>query len=637
MAINTGQPENTQPQAAPMSAAMGQPQPQVQPQDPLRLKGGASNLNALFRRPFSRNTSAEVVTDYINAFKKYLENDANGQQFRGAFRLYPIDHNLVNLPLSIIAFTLEAQTAKGLEVIVYSMIVEASDGPLARRRIEQGHGQFVEVDVTASDIYNDSTWQVIKRHLQDQYGNTNAQFISAGAVVLPRELNLENKSDLYRVFYYGTAAMYEMMAQSNPNPDRPVFNFDLLKGTPIRGMLETRPARLTAVGDLPIRNDLAVATEYLTRSEGMLGGAPMEKSNPLTYVGGYMDLDVLDIRARQQNMNPWQAQQDLRMFAPRYVQTYSDTAIDAISLEMVCFNILTSTLVAQNWNWMQAFRPNRVTGKQGKGTVNWRDIGALGYVVPFAGPDKFEKVDTTGAFGDQELANLLQTAVVDDVIISMDVEDTGGISWLHQVFLNSRYSQNAYNMVLRAFDNLTCGQFIPMWNAAGGTMNDIVRDEHMRVHFGYFIGADDERHDLRELDRLAMYNLFGGRDQAVLLDWDRSWYDTTMGPERQLEIRRNIYENLLTGTVIKGHMRRITFTKKLLECLVNASKQAGGVIQQVNVQMFGGTNQQRPFYSMDGVGIQGAHGFNAGVFNAGPTHTGYTAAPSSFMGVFGHR
>jgi hypothetical protein len=594
---------------------------------------GAVNLNARRPRPIARYGFSEVASKFLTAFQEaHDESIKDGDSaFKDMFRFHILDHQNLSIPLSMVCEVMAVDDGKGGQHAgVFTYVIAASNNRLANRFMSYGNNLQVEIDVVPGDVINPEMWNIVEGYLKAQYGS-NVSFYNAGAVVLPREMTPDAKGDIHTAIYNGTQALYTVMDKL-VGAESPL-NLKDFQGTTIQGTVDLSPQSMAGLGGLPIRNDLGVSLNYVTRSQG-LAGVNSDVVNGLTRVAGYVDLEYVgQATAPQPQQIGFQPFQPVptQQYAPRYVITDLDTRTDAITMEGVLLGLISAGMVTQQWTWARAFEP-RLSAK--KSEIDIRDIGALGYVVNFGDPNnaKRERVDTRGTFGQQELINLLSFAVYDQPMVSMDIEEVGTLGWLHQAFIASvNGSQQAYQDVISAANALTNGVFGNMWDNS-----PIVRDDANRVHLGYYIGKDGERHDLREIDRLAILNLFGDRDMDIVYNWDRSWNDLNIPAELRLEIRAKLYKSALNGVEITGYARRVTFTTKFLTTLTLAAQQAGLSIQQTNMTMITQTGQVRPLYNTADVALH-QQGFGANVFTmaGGNGYGAFRGGTSAFTGRFG--
>lgn len=594
---------------------------------------GPINLNSILSRPIPRLGASEVASKFLAALQKDYDEKIKAKEiYRDFYQLHLLDNTNLGIPLPLIAMVMTQEHNGQKHAGVFTFVVAGGGNKLSNRFLSYGQNQQVEIDVVPGDVINEDMWNVVKSYLGEQYGS-DVNFHNSGAAVLPREMSPDDAGEIARAVYNASQALYTVLENQVTGGEEP-FNLAMIKGLTLQASVDLNPAPVHALGGLPVRNDIGVSLNYLTRVTGLAGGGDVVEG--LTRVAGYIDLEYVGPAQPQQaqmGYNPYMQAVPTQQFIPRYVITDLDTRINAITPETVLLGLITAGMVGQHLTWVRQFEP-RMGLK--KGEEDLRDIGALGYVVNFGSPDsKPEKVPTHGAFSQQDLFNLVTFAVYDRMIVSMDIEETGTLAWLHQAFIAAANgSQAAYDLIVNASDNLTNGHFKTLWKNG-----PIVRDDANRVHLGYYIDKKDgERHDLREIDRLAILNLFGGRDPDVVATWDRSWLDMNVPLDIRTEMRAKILKNMLAGVEITGFARRVSFTEDFIVTLTTAAAQAGLVIQQTNMLMVMQSGVTRPVYDANGVALQGGMGYNGGgvfTMGGGQGYGSFRGGSSAFTGRFG--
>lgn len=647
MSVNSGG-NNNGPAATPMGTTLqdaGVSRPSVGQQQAAptqaRPAGIRGSINGLRPRPVSRFGHSEVSTRFQKAFEQLFDENVKAAgadaAYRDMFRFHVLDHTTFNLPLSLLCAVMTIADAKGAKYAgVFTYVIAASNARLANRFINWGQNQSTEVDVVPGDVINPQTWAIVEAHLQGLYGS-DVKFYNAGGADLPHDMVPpapavnggvpEVSEDVRLALYHGTQALYTVLEPISGSEEP--LSVKQFAGYTIQGAVNVAPPPAFTLGNQPVRNDLSVELNYVTRTQG-LHGATQDVTNGLTRVGGYVDLEYVG-QPQMQPMNPFypqQPQQQTAPLAPRYVITELDTRTDAVALEDILLGLYSAGMLTQNWTWARQFEPH---GKVKKGELDFRDIGALGYLVNFGDPNspKREKVDTR-TLSQTDLYKMIGFAIRDTLAISLDIAETGTLSWIHQYFIASAAGvQSATQAIVKAANNLTNGVFGQLWDNS-----PIVRDDNNRLHLGYYTGRDNERRDLREVDRLAILNIYGDRDMEMVWAWDRSWNDLNIRPEVRMETRAKVYKNGLSGVEITGYARRVTFTTNFIVTLTKALIQAGLVVQQTNMTMIPQTGQHRPLYNMDNVALSGQAFAGAFTMAGGNGYGGFRGGNSAFLGRF---
>lgn len=537
---------------------------------------GLAEINTAWGRPVSRRTSGEAVKALDVAIRNEMAASID-EQYKDSFKLLILNNQTNQTLLSSLLLVLNVQDAKGTNhSLVFNLAVEGS-GPRRDSRFVPINGTQVEIEWVPGDTAAEAhTWTKIENFLSEQYGRQTVLHY-VGAMVLPIELSPEDEAHIHSIVFTATQALYTAMENDVTQTESPISVSMLDNGATMSATLDYNPAPMANAVGLPVRNDLQITLKGLIQGQQSQTG--YDQPIDLTRVSGYIDL----LFAEQQPPAFGQ-QPPTQRYYPRYVMTLLDSEVDAITPELQLLSLSTATLLARNMQWGAAFAPRfNIAGGQ-----DLRDIGALGYEVNLS-PDPNaprEKFDTKSqSFGLPQLATLLGTTIFDQLVYSLDIDEAGELTWLHQVFLAAAGGNaDAYQSIIDSANNLTDGHFARLWQ--GGP---IVVDDSNRIHTGYFTGNDGLKHDVREIDYLAMLNLMGHQDLSVVVQWSDSFLNSAIPEPVRVETRARILKSLLNDFKHKGFARRVNFTPEFLTALAQACANAGlGIRQQNTFQVFTG-------------------------------------------------
>lgn len=578
-------------------------------------------MNSAMPRPVSRQPTGEVVMKFQDTLQEQMGRNFR-QGFDQFFRLVVLDNNTENVPLSAIMMCYHEQSGGEDFLAVYTLLVEGSSGRLNTRTINMG-GQQVEIETVAGDVLvtNDYMWGKIQETVLAAYGR-RMEVMDAGSMVLPTELDPENEEALRRVLFNSTQACFTVMANRINDKEEP-FSVDWVNSSSdtLVARLDYNPGQAeTATGE-PVRSDVRITLQGTLA--GQQNQAGFEQVRELSSVDGYIDL--VYVPPQQQAFNHPPVTQH---YYPRFVITRADTEIDAVTMELQLLALSTTTLLSRNHAWAGVFRPRPVKG------VDLRDIGAVGYEVNFTGDQnaKPEYIDTKAQdFDLNALYQFVSMSINDGLLYSMDIEEVGELSWIHQAFLASANGDHEVTrLILDSANNLTNGAFGEIWQ--GGA---ICVDDNNRIHLGHYTDENGQVRDLRDIDYLALLNLAGKNDPSVVVEWGNSFDQIDVPMEIRLEKRAKILKAMLgSSLVIKGYARRITFEPAFLEVLNIACAKAGLTIRPNNlIQEFSGAGTRGNFNAANfALGGQGANTlFNYGTPQWGQQTHGF----GSYTGRFG--
>lgn len=533
---------------------------------------GLSGIQARLANPLSRSSAGEAVNKLVEGIKKILTNEGDAVKDVGVL---VVDGQVRGSVLSSILICRRLQD----RVTTFNLIVEASANRLSNTE-QTINNTKVETPTVPGDVNNAGFWDKCITVVQERYGRVTVQY--AGASVIPRELSAEDTARLRAIVYYADTAVWTTMANSSTTPPEPFSVTWLTNKEKLQARLDFQPQPQETAAGLPIRSDVSVVLtgSTINGSDPLLAG-----SQDFSRVDGYVDL-VYDPPGQpalgmiQQTQHYW----------ARLVMTLAAPQLNAITPELLLLSIGSSTLLSRNMAWANVFRP-----RYGAGT-NLRDIGAIGFDVPsYAGSVEPKKIDTQSAtWTVDNLFSLLTAAVRPSLIYSIDVEETGDLSWLQLLLVGAANGDpEAYGLITRAADNLTAGRFSQRF-ANGGP---IVVDDNNRIFLGYYQENNNgviEKRDIRSIDYLAMLNHVGQTDMKAVVDYTNTFDQTNVELPIRLEKRLRILEKVLGETLrITGYARRVTFTPAFIEALALAIVDAGLNIQPSNVYSDMGGNVRR--------------------------------------------
>lgn len=570
------------------------------------------DINSLMSRPMSRRSTGEITLQFQDALGKLMERNFK-QGFDNAFQLLVLDNNVANVgPLSTLLCCFYEMHNGQHYAAVYSLLVEGSADELQAKTYNIG-GRNVSIDTVAGDVFTDHLWGKISDHVQNNAGR-KMTVLDAGVMVLPRELSHEDEGHLRDVLFNASQACFTVMEHEVGGKESP-FTVSMVNGsdTSLTAKLSYSSTNDLGAGQSetatrqPIRSDVRISLQGGLNQQFTETG--FEQTRELTSVDGFVDLVYSPQQGGQPVMMGQQQGQPTQSYYPRLVITRMDTQVDANTMELQLMALAQSTLMSRNMAWAGAFRPDHEV----KG-LDLRDIGAVGYEVNLTGDPqaKPEKVDTKAkSFDINALYQLISMSINDVLLYSMDVEEVGELSWIHQAFIAAANGNvDAHQMIVDSANTLTNGAFGRHFQ--GG---QIAADDQNRVHLGYYKDSKGNMRDLRDIDYLALLNISGKDDPATVAKWGETFDNTDIPLEIRLEERGNILKGVLGNNVhIKGYARRITFNPNFLIALNTACLEAGLNIRPHNtVQEFTG-GQARGNFNAAQFGVSGQS--VTGLFNA---------------------
>lgn len=549
------------------------------------------DANANLRRNFSRNSSGEYVQKFEKTLKKLFSENL-GEKWTDSYRLIVLDNQSANVALSSILLCYYERTNVGDFVSVATLIVEASAAALQNRTTNIG-GTPVEIEVVPGDIFwgSDDFWIQAVNAVTESYGNV--QVNDAGAQVLPRELDPEDEHRLRGVLYQASSACQTIMDNVLGGVEEP-FNVGWVQaGDSLSARVDFGNDNIENAVGLPLRADVIITQQGSLNNTASNPGQ-FEQVKDISIVTGYVDLVFVPPPAPALGQAPM-----TQSYFPRFVMTRLDTQIDANTLELQLAALASAFLLTRGSAYRGSFKPRPISG------TDLHDIGAIGYEVnltgnPNAEPDRILTKDDS--FGNVQLQQLLQAAVHDGLMYSLDIEETGELAWIHQTFIAAANNDpTAVAAIVQAANNLTKNVFGTIWNNG-----QIAQDDGTRIHLGYFVDNEGRKHDLREIDYLAMLNLAGRDHPGLIQEFENTYVATNVPLEIRLEKRIKLIKGFISGKLeVKNFARRITFAGDFIVALARSIEAAGLHIRPTNlVEQYGGV-YQRGQYNTQNFAVNG--------------------------------
>lgn len=552
------------------------------------------------RRPVARFAGSQRLRQLGEAITKELEaslrpNDAN------QFQIIQLDQSQTKLTVPLILLVQAAQAGGQTHSAVFSMLLNSPDIRLANR-VEKDNGRSVEVPTVIGDIYNSKDyWARIQQVLGDMLPK-GAQIHDAGGLVVPASFSVEN-DNLHELVYRATVATWTVMNSWVQLEDESPYT---VAG---RSRGEILTARLNFSGEVaknavgqPIRSDVTVELDSSTPGQGQ--EAFLTPTQMLVKVGGF----IQPMFAQPvQNPNPNGPREDQPYWA-QLVITDIDSGYEAYDLEVLLLAISTSTILSNTYAWADAFRPRYAR----KGVAeDLRDIGALGYALIVDGKPG-QRIDTKTEAFLPNFGNLIRDNFRNGLLYSIDVPEIGENAWAFDVFRAAANGDaQAYNQIITAADNLTGNEFSTCF--AGGP---IVADDNNRIHLGQYLRREDNMvRDIRDIDYLAVLNLFGKTSPKTAVDFAETFSPKTGPLATRLDTRLKIIAEALSDDFeLTGYANRLPLFSEFVLALNLACDRAGLVVNPGNVTTGLGSGQILGGYD---VGAYAVRGNMNGMFNAG--------------------
>lgn len=457
--------------------------------------------------------------------------------------------------------------------VAYHLLIDAGTGkrPLEVREHTLNLGGVNDtllLPEVPSEVMDDKLAAIVREWMGSLYGGVSHYYCDS--TILPSSMPTEIEA------YMGNALLNAMNAccvELQFRAGGADINLGHLANEAMlhQNMQFTRQTLMDAVGQ-PVRSDILIEISARPRrnnNENRYQGLNHSDQKKLASVSGFVELVYNPI---QQNMHyalPGQMI-DRRMFSPLLVMT--DMSMDIMptagAVELALVGMLQ---LRQGHSWLAAVRStaNR------RGGVDYHDIGALNIEANIAGdPGAYgEPINTDSAeFNDQMLVTLISSTIrLEETHLAIDVPQMAPQSHYLRLFSDCWQDGNqpesrAYQRLIRAANILTNNEFNRFFPA--GT--PIVL-KGMAYLGGTYIDQAGQTRDLRELDYLAVANIVGKKNPALLRTWTDTWLKESDDAQKRLSDRLKLLLTLTNDQAVVTHRGdRLVINNQFLMALEQA-------------------------------------------------------------------
>lgn len=530
--------------------------------------------SGLFAAPISRGVGSEYYSKLKNAlFEIYKQTDPQVE-----IQLLDLDN--VNEPsLVFSALIVATRNKQRMETgVAFHILLLEYTGEKIPPYFENYNGSQVEVYRVPSDAFDKELIDRAMIRLEKAYPNQRV-FMVDGTVV-PASFNPDNKFAVHSLaLNAGLATNTELIVQSRDFQDMNLARRQQDNSLNINISFNRQQIE-NAVGE-PMRSDVLIAfnsnRNQNQRNNQMVNSGDREV--PISRISGFVDLlrvppPNMPANNMYNNFYTPQQQGPKQIFAPRLVITNLESTVSYTPASVI-LSLATALSLNDNFNWMQAFRPQPT----GRNEIDLTDIGALNIDANTMNePSGFgTRIDTKdNSFQLENLGQLISMMIQPGLIVSLDCPEFGPQSWYLSVFaLAANGNVQAYEAIYASIDALTNGNFSK--NFPKG--QPMFVDSHNRVHLGTWTDRNGNKRDIRDIDHLAVCNLVGEREATVIRDWSNTFLNLQQPLIQRLATRKKLIQGLTGDTaVFTGFAQRVTFSQQLLQALQKAIAMCGTTV-----------------------------------------------------------
>lgn len=495
-----------------------------------------------------------------------------------------------NLYYSMLLVAVSSSRHPEVGVAYHALVDAGSNKPTTSRDgTFQSHGmsESIQLHTVPSDAMDERMVKVLQATMNARYPGRPTYY--ADGTVLHVTMSHENKDAINSALRNAVnAGMQELQRRSPGGVDINLASMSR-KGCLSQAIQFSQGTLIDPVG-MPTRSDFLIDTSArpLQRNNKQHSLNDTDVHN-LGRSTGFVEL-VYVAPNQQQQMMYNAMYQDRRLLAPLVVTT--ELQLDVIpTLGAVLVALASTTVAMANNNWMSVFRP---TPTRNNG-VDLRDIGAANIECNLGNePSGYGRpADTKSAdFQSTELIKLMSGCInAMNLSFAVDVPNMGPQShylcWFSQCH-NENNAGEAYKAIIRAANIVTNNKFAERFPAGAP-----VTVASMPYLSGTWMDQDGQQRDLRDIDYLAMANLQGTKNPAILRAWTETWLQTNIAIEKRLSDRAKLLQMATNDqAVFTGRGERVVLSNQFLKALVEAIRSLEVQFQtgQVNGMSF---NDQR--------------------------------------------
>jgi hypothetical protein len=565
------------------------------------------DINTVFRRSGQMDGGEERTSQAFTAIRDAYKTEVEMQRMPDDFHLIRFDSETHRVGRSSILVVKVAQVAQKTAVAIRVVMLD-SDRPLRKRKEWVGQTQ-IEVTTFSQDVYTEKYWAKVVNTVFNQLGiqpeGRDVTAIDAGPILVPRHFDFKLESvevkrllidsvnrvdDGIQIFAGEVPFRIEDLKPINENGQaasntRFVASFDF-----------TAEPKFDIVGN-PIRSDVIVRMGAQVEGDTKDEDEFYEENTALNELSCFVGVEFTGGRViGGQPQGGWGSpnqQQVTQPFMPTVVITNNCPAphIQSQTGEFYMLGLSNAFRLTYNYAWLEALKPR--LGVKG---VDWKDIGALGYKMPFS---EFQYVDLKAKnYSDQNFLEFVRHAMEAMPAFLIDVQPMSENSAFETFLLDAatpgKYQNQARKRLIAAADNLTSGRF----SQAIAEGDPLVRHTNQEILLGRWVDDQGQIRDLRELDVLAMLNITKG-DQVAFDEWYAIFCGNnpggfgTMPAAMRLDRLEKLTRQYAGSRVeVTGRAARLALTPGFIKALDDATAGAGLQVELENISQVLGGNQR---------------------------------------------
>lgn len=544
----------------------------------------------LFSSPLPRSRGNNIIKDLIEKLGEvydYAEENIN-------ITLIPVDKAGTNLLFGGIIVCAKEASSEVSDVFYHTLILEGTGDPLRPKTYTAStvNGQIeYEVVYTTPQVWDAEYIRVVNELVQSKFPKCNVQRVDA--TVVPRWFDIEDPDAIWELAANSlAAATNELRIRSDGWKDLNIREFTQGYQYSVNVNFNNNQRIQDIVGN-PIKSDIVMEYVLSRKSTQPIPGQynSLNKGENETKAGlitGYIDLiwsfDEGQIGGGGMLLNNNFINNG--NIPPLYTANFVITSLKydyAATPASILFTLANAMAIENNQLWKQYFKPIDVP----KGTIDFHDIGNIGYeFIPhfkkFGGSVDENLIKGGNAYidfksdkiGVDVLYQVLGIAIAPQIFVSLDVPDASPDTWALSMFADAADGNKvAEDVIIKAANDLTDGAFSKLYRSSGS----MFYNPGNRIHLGYYLDADQNKCDIRDVTYLAALTLSKG-ELSYVKDFSDTYNKTGYDINLRLSARKKLINEWTGGNaVITGYANRVTFSKEFIYALTAAINQSGYV------------------------------------------------------------
>lgn len=605
---------NSIPQAAPAQVNLHSQAKQMSPTPSVPSSGATApashTLYARRRMGYQTSQTSGLAGEMIKLFDERMKSPPNDG---ATYDLVVLNAGQSGLKLSaIVVVATPDKSATHLSkekrnTLAHHTLLLSATAPeepqKVQHRIEWAKNRTAERSLYSFDGYDEQMKLVISQALAARYPGY-AQ-LSAEASEVPRQITIEDKTTLNDLLANATRAAGTVLVFEGTQE---LTDFSLAELTQANGdkamlgvEISTSFAHVRAMNGYPTRGDVVLSVhESLAKKtdEPQSSFNSPDAQNRLCRIMGFFDLQWTGA-ANQGMMNFGNPMMGGQMAMPHYTPQFviTDVSTEITETLPALFLALASVQsLSDNQRWKEMLIRQHVEGAAHpvSGTMNMRDLGAIGYEVtqpgqqwnPMMGGAEAQvkqPFPTSGVNHDFNLLNWLVNTYISSsaVPVSIDIAEAGTSTWVTSVLLQAALGNpKANDLIHGALNLLTNGAFAAAYAAHPGSQQGaapIMYNNNLFVNLGYWHDDAYGDRDIRDLDYLAHLVMTGATDPEAQSNWHNMHSNVNIDPWLRLEKVTDVQKSIFMNMRITGRAARVTFNPVALFVLAQVIASQGFV------------------------------------------------------------